>query len=136
MLPMPTFEIQKGNNRIVFVLPEGNTMADYYCLEVIVNYEYCDRFINSRYLWGAITNGLFEHFRQEMISMYESMSGEAELSSPDGHLKLSMKDYGQISVELKDGMSGYNGLVHINFDIDQSYLPELIAQAGRILAGE
>lgn len=95
-----------------------------------IKYEYYGRTIYSEQIWG-LNVWLLQQFVDEMKSMSSTFKGEARLSSNDGDsLVMKMADeYGHIYVDIKDGMDGYNGYVHINFSIDQSYLHELIEQA-------
>ena len=128
---MEQFVIQSVDSTIKFELCKETEWDGGYgnCISRI-KYEYYGRTIYSEQIWG-LNVWLLQQFADEMKSMSSTFKGEASLSSNDGD-SLVMKmadDCGHIDVDIKDGMDGYNGYVHINFSIDQSYLPELINQA-------
>ena len=62
-------------------------------------------------------------------SMYKNLKGCAKFTSfDDDELYLAMDEYGHVDETIKDGIASYNGRVEFRFQIDQSYLPELIEQ--------
>jgi hypothetical protein len=51
-------------------------------------------------------------------------------------LRLTIDKNGHISVEIQDGIPSYDGYVQICFEIDQSFLPNLIDQATALYTSE
>ena len=93
-----------------------------------IKYEFYGRTIYSEHIWGLHLEEIAS-FIEGMKSMHRGMKGQAKLSSFEGDtLLLAMKECGHILVDVKDGIEGYSGFLHISFEIDQSYLPELITR--------
>lgn len=127
---MEQFVIQSVGSTIKFELCHGEDMGltglDFMAR---IKYDLYGRTICSEHIWGlSLGDGV--SFTEGMKEMYKTLKGEAHISSFEGdRLLMTMKDCGRIEVEIEDGMQGYNGFVQVNFEIDQSYLPELIKQA-------
>ena len=66
--------------------------------------------------------------------MQDNLKGCARFTSFDyDELYLVVDEYGHIDVIIKDGIANYNGRVEFKFQIDQSYLPELIDQLKKFI---
>lgn len=66
--------------------------------------------------------------------MHENLKGCSRLTSfDDDELYLAIDEYGHVDVTVKDGIASYNGRVEFSFQIDQSYLPELIEQLKKFI---
>jgi len=93
-----------------------------------LKYECEGRTINSTHRW-SFGLGEVSWFMEKVISMYDNLKGCSRLSSfDDDELYLAIDEYGHVDVTVKDGIASYNGRVELKFQIDQSYLPELIEQ--------
>ena len=93
-----------------------------------LKYEYEGRTINSTHRW-SFGLGEVSWFLEKIISMYDNLKGCSRLTSfYDDELYLAIDEYGHVDVTVKDGIASYNGHVEFKFQIDQSYLPELIEQ--------
>ena len=66
--------------------------------------------------------------------MHENLKGCSRFYSCDeDELFLTIDEFGHIDVTVKDGIASYNGRVEFKFQIDQSYLPELIEQLKKFI---
>ena len=74
-------------------------------------------------------------FRDQLISAYESLEGEATLSSLEPHLKvtLTVQRLGHIAGEVKITPDHLNQFHRFDIGLDQSYLPALIASCEAVL---
>lgn len=104
--------------------------CDVDCIDALVRtrYEFEGRTIGSTNRWSF---GLSEvsWFLEMVINMYKNLKGCSRFASFDNdELYMSVDEYGYIDVQVKEGISQYNGRVEFKFTIDQSYIPELIAQ--------
>ncbi|MBO5075107.1 MAG: hypothetical protein J6C35_07360 [Bacteroidales bacterium] len=70
----------------------------------------------------------------KVTSMHENLKGCSRFSSFDeDELFLTIDEFGHIDVTVKDGIASDNGRVEFKFQIDQSYLPELIEQLKKFI---
>ena len=100
---------------------------------VRTKYEFHERTIMSARRW-YFGLGEVSWFMKKVISMYDNLKGCASFTSfEDDELYLEIDEYGHIDVTVKDGIASYNGRVEFSFQIDQSYLPELIEQLKRFI---
>lgn len=100
---------------------------------VRTKYIFQERSIVSTHRW-SFGLGQVSHFLEEVISMQDNLKGCARFTSFDyDELFLVVDEYGHIDVIIKDGIANYNGRVEFKFQIDQSYLPELIDQLKKFI---
>lgn len=129
---MELFVIQSVDSTIKFELcKEAEWDGEYGSCIAKIKYECRDRTIFSESVWWMEVWTL-RVFIIGMRSMYKNLQGEAKLCTEwDSSLVMKMVgNDGHISVDIKDGKDGeYDDYLHISFNIDQSYLPELIKQA-------
>lgn len=126
---MKQLAIHNGDATISFALCYGNEL-DLNGLDYLakIKYEFYGRTIYAEHIWGFHL-GEIASFIEGMKCMHRDLKGQAKLSTYEGDtLLLTMEECGHIMVDVKDGIEGYNGFLHISFEIDQSYLPELITQ--------
>lgn len=95
---------------------------------VRTRYDFQGRMINSTHRW-SFGLGEVSCFMDKVTSMHENLKDNSRFSSfDDDELYLTIDEFGHIDVTVKDGIASYNGRVEFKFQIDQSYLPELIEQ--------
>ena len=100
---------------------------------VRTKYDFQGRRINSTHKW-SFGLGKVSSFMEKITSMHENLKGCSRLTSfDDDELYLAIDEYGHIDVTVKDGIASYNGRVEFKFQIDQSYLPELIEQLKKFI---
>ena len=100
---------------------------------VRTKYDFQGRMINSTHKW-PFGLGEISWFMDKVTSMYKNLKGCAKFTSfDDDELYLAMDEYGHVDVTVKDGIATYNGRVEFSFQIDQSYLPELIEQLKKFI---
>ena len=100
---------------------------------VRTNYDFQGRTISSTHRW-SFGLGEVSCFMDKVTSMHENLKGCSRLSSFDeDELLLTIDEFGHIDVTVKDGIASYNGRVEFKFQIDQSYLPELIEQLKKFI---
>ena len=101
---------------------------------VTIRYQFNERTLSSVNYWSC-SIGCLSAFLTELTTMYKDLKGTAALCSDDtDSLRLAMNDVGHILVQIKDGIQGYNGFVQIGFEMDQSFLPEIIDQLKSLLS--
>jgi len=73
----------------------------------------------------------YERFHRELVALYETLSGTAQLTSLEGHfsLVLTALPQGAISVTVA-AVGSYVPRIRLEFEfeIDQTYLPSIIAR--------
>lgn len=95
---------------------------------VRTQYEFLERTIMSTHRW-CFGLGEVSWFMKKVISLHDNLKGCARFTSfEDDEVYLEIDEYGHIDVTVKDGIANYDGRVEFCFQIDQSYLPELIEQ--------
>ena len=100
---------------------------------VRTNYDFQGRTISSTHRW-SFGLGEVSWFMDKVTSMHENLKGCSRFSSFDeDELFLTIDEFGHIDVTVKDGIASYNGRVEFKFQIDQSYLPELIEQLKKFI---
>ena len=100
---------------------------------VRTKYDFQGRRINSTHKW-SFGLGEVSWFMEKITSMHENLKGCSRLTSfDDDELYLAIDEYGHVDVTVKDGIATYNGRVEFSFQIDQSYLPELIEQLKKFI---
>ena len=100
---------------------------------VRTKYEFEGRTIRSMHRW-SFGLGQVSWFMEKVISMHNNLKGCSRFTSFDeDELCLTIDEYGHIDVIIKDGIASYNGRVEFKFQIDQSYLPELIEQLQKFI---
>lgn len=134
---MESLIIQDVSNKNSFELyceiESGST--DYNCL-LRLNYEYFDRTIKTENIWNLCIDD-FVLFYNEIENMAQTFSGQAKLCTFDNQsLTLLIDEMGHVTVDISDGVDGYNGYVHFVFDIDQSYLPGIMEQVYRFCGND
>ena len=131
---MNGFTIKKFEDTASFELEvtlRGN--VDDFDALVRTKYIFQERSIVSTHRW-SFGLGQVSHFLEEVISMQDNLKGCARFTSFDyDELYLVVDEYGHIDVIIKDGIANYNGHVEFKFQIDQSYLPELIDQLKKFI---
>ena len=131
---MNGFTIKKFEDTASFEL-EVTLRGDVDDFDALVRTKYIfqERSIVSTHRW-SFGLGQVSHFLEEVISMQDNLKGCARFTSFDyDELYLVVDKYGHIDVIIKDGIANYNGRVEFNFQIDQSYLPELIDQLKKFI---
>ena len=100
---------------------------------VRTKYEFEGRTIRSMHRW-SFGLGQVSWFMEKVISMHNNLKGCSRFTSfDDDELCLTIDEYGHIDVIIKDGIASYNGRVEFKFQIDQSYLPELIEELEKFI---
>lgn len=100
---------------------------------VRTKYEFDGRTISSMHRW-SFGLGEVSWFMEKVMSMHNNLKGCSRFTSfDDDELYLTIDEYGHIDVIIKDGIASYNGRVEFKFQIDQSYLPELIEQLKKFI---
>ena len=100
---------------------------------VRTKYDFQGRRIYSTHKW-SFGLGEVSWFMEKLTSMHENLKGCSRLTSfDDDELYLAIDEYGHVDVTVKDGIATYNGRVEFSFQIDQSYLPELIEQLKKFI---
>lgn len=100
---------------------------------VRTKYEFEGRTIRAMHRW-SFGLGQVSWFMEKVISMHNNLKGCSRFTSFDeDELCLTIDEYGHIDVIIKDGIASYNGRVGFKFQIDQSYLPELIEQLQKFI---
>ena len=100
---------------------------------VRTKYEFEGRTIRSMHRW-SFGLGQVSCFMEKVISMHNNLKGCSRFTSfDDDELCLTIDEYGHIDVIIKDGIASYNGRVEFKFQIDQSYLPELIEELEKFI---
>ena len=100
---------------------------------VRTKYEFEGRTIRSMHRW-SFGLGQVSWFMEKVISMHNNLKGCSRFTSFDeDELCLTIDEYGHIDVIIKDGIASYNGRVEFKFQIDQSYLPELIEELEKFI---
>lgn len=113
------------------VIQRGN--VDDIDASVRTKYDFQGRTINSTHRWSFGLGGV-SRFMDKIISMHENLKGCSRFTSfDDDELYLTIDEFGHIDVTVKDGIASYNGRVEFKFQIDQSYLPELIEQLKKFI---
>ena len=113
------------------VIQRGN--VDDIDASVRTKYDFQGRTINSTHRW-SFGLGEVSWFMDKIISMHENLKGCSSFSSFDeDELFLTIDELGHIDVTVKDGIASYSGRVEFKFQIDQSYLPELIEQLKKFI---
>ncbi|MBQ2169046.1 MAG: hypothetical protein IIT92_05045 [Bacteroidales bacterium] len=134
---MKRFSICNSDASILFELiqaPELNLNGMDYLAKI--KYTHYERSIFSERIW-ELNPGDIHSFLYAMQSMHRYLKGQAVLSSlGDDTLRLTIDKIGHISVEIQDGIPSYDGYVQICFEIDQSFLPNLIDQATALCTSE
>ena len=76
-----------------------------------------------------------EHLETSAETLHRTLDGKAELScmEPELHVELEVNKLGQIEVVVNITPDYMNQDHSFTFEIDQSYLPELISECKRIL---
>ena len=131
---MNGFTIKKFEDTASFEL-EVTLRGDVDDFDALVRTKYIfqERSIVSTHRW-SFGLGQVSHFLEEVISMQDNLKGFARFTSFDyDELYLVVDEYGHIDVIIKDGIDNYNGRVEFKFQIDQSYLPELIDQLKKFI---
>ena len=131
---MNGFTIKKFEDTASFEL-EVTLRGDVDDFDALVRtiYIFQERSIVSTHRW-SFGLGQVSHFLEEVISMQDNLKGCARFTSFDyDELYLVVDEYGHIDVIIKDGIANYNGHVEFKFQIDQSYLPELIDQLKKFI---
>ena len=131
---MNGFTIKKFEDTASFEL-EVTLRGDVDDFDALVRTKYIfqERSIVSTHRW-SFGLGQVSHFLEEVISMQDNLKGCARFTSFDyDELYLVVDEYGHIDVIIKDGIANYNGHVEFKFQIDQSYLPELIEQLKKFI---
>ena len=131
---MNGFTIKKFEDTASFEL-EVTLRGDVDDFDALVRtkYRFQERSIVSTHRW-SFGLGQVSHFLEEVISMQDNLKGCARFTSFDyDELYLVVDEYGHIDVIIKDGIANYNGHVEFKFQIDQSYLPELIDQLKKFI---
>ena len=131
---MNGFTIKKFEDTASFEL-EVTLRGDVDDFDALVRtkYRFQERTIVSTHRW-SFGLGQVSHFLEEVISMQDNLKGCARFTSFDyDELYLVVDEYGHIDVIIKDGIANYNGHVEFKFQIDQSYLPELIDQLKKFI---
>ena len=131
---MNGFTIKKFEDTASFEL-EVTLRCDVDDIDALVRTKYIfqERSIVSTHRW-SFGLGQVSHFLEEVISMQDNLKGCARFTSFDyDELYLVVDEYGHIDVIIKDGIANYNGHVEFKFQIDQSYLPELIDQLKKFI---
>ena len=131
---MNGFTIKKFEDTASFEL-EVTLRGDVDDFDALVRTKYIfqERSIVSTHRW-SFGLGQVSHFLEEAISMQDNLKGCARFTSFDyDELYLVVDEYGHIDVIIKDGIANYNGHVEFKFQIDQSYLPELIDQLKKFI---
>jgi hypothetical protein len=77
----------------------------------------------------------FDHFREELASLSETLAGEATLTGFEPGLKvtLKMQRLGQVEGEVEITPDHLNQFHRFTLDLDQSYLPAVLASCEAIL---
>lgn len=102
--------------------------ADIIDATIRIKYEFEGRTINSTHVW-SLESSQISTFMENIESMHKTLKGCSSLISFDGdELYMTIDEYGHVEVAVKEGLADYNGKVEFKFEIDQSYLPDLIAQ--------
>ena len=134
---MKRFSICNSESSVLFELiqaPELNLNGMDYLAKI--KYTHYKRSIFSERIW-ELTLGDIHSFLNAMKSMHRCLKGQAVLSSLSGDtLRLTIDKIGHISVEIQDGIPSYDGYIHISFEIDQTFLPNLIDQATALCTSE
>ena len=125
-----TLEIPGSPQKFELYHDDDKELLEYDDFLVIIQYEFYGRTIVSENKW-QLSRGVCASFIAEMTNMCSTKAGRAGLSSDDGdYIEMSfVDDLGHIKVVIEDGLIGYNGYVQVVWQIDQSYLPDLITQA-------
>ena len=126
---MKTFIVQNYNGCNKFELTRISELAssNFDC-RLRLRYEFFDRVIQSESTWNLELDD-FIRFIEDLESMHQYLAGQATLSTFDSKcLHLEIDQMGHITVDIADGVDGYDGYIHVAFDIDQSFLPDLIKQ--------
>ena len=77
----------------------------------------------------------FEGFRDQLRTLYNDLEGTAELAGfePDLKLTLSGKGLGRIDAEVEITPDHLSQLHRFDFELDQSYLPDILSALDRLL---
>lgn len=105
-------------------------------IDAVVNirYKFNERTISSVNNWSC-SIGCLSTFLTQLTTIYKDLKGTAELYSDDADvLRITMNEFGHIRVQIEDGIRGYNGFVQVGFEMDQSFLPEVIDQIKSLLS--
>lgn len=78
----------------------------------------------------------FDAFRKGVQQLYATLNGRAELSTLEGWITLTLEGDGRGHVKVTGAVLDQPGIGNrliFNFDLDQTYLPEVIEQLNLIL---
>lgn len=132
---MGGFILHNYDNTSVFEFTEIQRWDSSF-IDAVVNirYKFNERAVSSVNHWSC-SIGCLSTFLSELISMDKTLTGTAALYSDDTDvLRLTINEVGHIHVQVEDGIRGYNGFVQVDFEMDQSFLPEVIDQIKSLLS--